>query len=654
MYCDKRITKMDGISLKSSNTSKNTFKCPIEGCQNISPFNTQSLLSRHFKSAHSSVKFGCYKCERKFTDQAILFVHLSLNHSVEIPDKKQILLFDGSKDEPIGFLEVEERLEFVDEANGLLTNSDLGIFQSDLAHHIQVIDSAQMDTSEDIASIDTPLNFSTNQITLQKIYTMSHDTLETAVHEEKMPKKEKVDLEDILITPSDSYTKEELKNEYSEEIKEEPQSQDNVDVTEDSGEDNEQKDIEYDEDFVVKSRRFKKKSDMITVQMPRNVFMSPELISSLDRCKTSDNGVMRMFSKVFKQFYTVDGKRLKLDELVLSRSSIRNNRIELRNVIADQEKEKFQLTMPLRLSFGWDGKMIQDMENTKHEMQSMVVNGAPGYTEGKILDVLELTDEDGNPTSTGLAQTEANIITIREWGMADKIVAFNFDTTASNTGIWSGSAIRLNQFLNRPILYLACRHHVFELLAKNTFHKVVGYDPSPEVSMFKRMKEVFPHINTSGPFQTFDDVDNKEELIELFTNILTKRNGDGELFVRKDYRELCKLALVMLGGELPGGEVIRFVAPGAIHKARFLAFCLCPLPSTQPLPSAIRSPLSHATCPVWPGVVLPSLCPRHLCCFGSCVSVFLFRNIFIFCRKLTLLNLGLKDWLHCMTERGPL
>ena len=100
--------------------------------------------------------------------------------------------------------------------------------------------------------------------------------------------------------------------------------------------------------------------------------MSPELISALDRSKTSDYSVMRMFSQVFKQFYTEDGQQLKLDDLNLSRSGIRSNRIEQRNIIANQEKEKFQLNMPPRLTYGWDGKMVQDMENSKHEMQSQV------------------------------------------------------------------------------------------------------------------------------------------------------------------------------------------------------------------------------------------------------------------------------------------
>ena len=106
--------------------------------------------------------------------------------------------------------------------------------------------------------------------------------------------------------------------------------------------------------------------------------MSTELISSLDRCKTSDYGVKRQFSSLFKTFQTEDGKPVSLSVFVLSRSTISKKR----NVIADAEKMTFKKNMPLYLSLGWDSRLIQDMmnEKQKHEMEAMVVSGAPTST----------------------------------------------------------------------------------------------------------------------------------------------------------------------------------------------------------------------------------------------------------------------------------
>ena len=74
--------------------------------------------------------------------------------------------------------------------------------------------------------------------------------------------------------------------------------------------------------------------------------------------------------------------------------------------------------------------------------------------------------------------------------------------------------------LGRVILYLACRHHIMELIAKNPFHAVVGYDPSPDILMFKR-------------FLTFDlGTEQRDKLIMTNTKILTKEDVDGQIFVR--------------------------------------------------------------------------------------------------------------------------
>ena len=220
--------------------------------------------------------------------------------------------------------------------------------------------------------------------------------------------------------------------------------------------------------------------------------------------------------------------------------------------------------------------MIEDILGNKNEVEAMVASGGSGkYKEGKLLDIVDLKDKDGRNTSTGEAQAKAVYDSIEEWSILPAIRGFVFDTTASNTGWQSGATVRLNFMLGRVILYLACRHHIMELLAKNPFHSLMGYDPSPDVQMFKRLKEIWNDIDTTGPIITFElETEQREELILTYTDILTKHGVDGELFVRGDYRDLCKMALMMIGGKLPGNEIYRWPPPGACHKARFLMFAL--------------------------------------------------------------------------------
>ena len=50
-----------------------------------------------------------------------------------------------------------------------------------------------------------------------------------------------------------------------------------------------------------------------------------------------------------------------------------------------------------------------------------------------------------------------------QMNIQDAIVGQIFDTTASNTGKQKGAASRIEVLLNRPILWLACRHNTGEL-----------------------------------------------------------------------------------------------------------------------------------------------------------------------------------------------
>ena len=56
----------------------------------------------------------------------------------------------------------------------------------------------------------------------------------------------------------------------------------------------------------------------------------------------------------------------------------------------------------------------------------------------------------------------------------------------------------------------------------------------------------------------FLEVDNKDELISFYSDMLLKEKKDGFIFYRDDYREAAKLALVLIGGQLPEGQMMAY------------------------------------------------------------------------------------------------
>ena len=83
----------------------NEQKCPLKCPLPARSYDSLGLV-RHLKSFHSGTKFGCYMCERSFTDLNILFFHLK-QHGV-LPDKSKIKLFKTSStkgvNDMLGFL----------------------------------------------------------------------------------------------------------------------------------------------------------------------------------------------------------------------------------------------------------------------------------------------------------------------------------------------------------------------------------------------------------------------------------------------------------------------------------------------------------------------------------------------------------------------
>src|SRR6218665_3376332 len=88
--------------------------------------------------------------------------------------------------------------------------------------------------------------------------------------------------------------------------------------------------------------------------------------------------------------------------------------------------------------------------------------------------------------------------------MKDRIQFKCFDTTASNTDSKAGACSLLQHKLEKPLISLACRHHIHELVVAHVFDLVMGYSSGPKIKLFERFSMAWLHIDRSN-FQSSSD-----------------------------------------------------------------------------------------------------------------------------------------------------
>ena len=166
------------------------------------------------------------------------------------------------------------------------------------------------------------------------------------------------------------------------------------------------------------------------------------------------------------------------DELVLSRQTVRRKRMEFRQSFAEDLKESFKADIPLTVH--WDGKMMSDI--TERDIVDRLPVVISGLGVDQLLCVSKIASETGQNMATSLCDA------IKDWGVTDNIASLCFDTTSSNTGLKKGACTLIEQKLGRPLLHLACRHHIMEILLECMFSKCFGPSSGPEIKLFQRFK----------------------------------------------------------------------------------------------------------------------------------------------------------------------
>lgn len=139
-----------------------------------------------------------------------------------------------------------------------------------------------------------------------------------------------------------------------------------------------------------------------------------------------------------------------------------------------------------------DGKQIKDCGETKQERFIISISGEPDYIEGKFLHASKILSHDETGIKMGRSEAMAAAEVCEDWKLMEVIWAMVFDTTATNTGIHNGACTILEEeFFKRKLLWLACRHHVPELVIKAVWQRLFGKSSSPSNQTFVQFRDKF-------------------------------------------------------------------------------------------------------------------------------------------------------------------
>ncbi|XP_062551636.1 uncharacterized protein LOC134216869 isoform X1 [Armigeres subalbatus] len=225
----------------------------------------------------------------------------------------------------------------------------------------------------------------------------------------------------------------------------------------------------------------------------KSKIMTPILAATLDRIGLSDRNAMYVISAV------LTSAGLNLDDFTVSRQTISRARAEYREEIAQNIQSNFDLNGPLVVH--WDEKLLQDLTGTdKVERLPVLVSSGANV---QLLGVPKL--------SSGTGERQANEVCklMNAWELSDRICAMGFDTTAANTGIEKSACTLIEKWIGRDLLWLACRHHIAEVLMTAAWEKLFP-SKGPSSSIFIKFKSAWLTMD-----QSFDENMVDENIIEI-------------------------------------------------------------------------------------------------------------------------------------------
>ena len=129
--------------------------------------------------------------------------------------------------------------------------------------------------------------------------------------------------------------------------------------------------------------------------------------------------------------------------------------------------------------------------------------------------------------------------------MAYRSCCLGTDTASTNTGKEKGACkiLERKDYQNKTLFHLACCHHIQELDLGTAFQVWFGPTKSPEVSLFKEFKHLWPEIDQTAYQPGFRTTIISQEVAE---DIKFCREQLHQFQPRYNYREVLEIIIYYL------------------------------------------------------------------------------------------------------------
>ena len=246
----------------------------------------------------------------------------------------------------------------------------------------------------------------------------------------------------------------------------------------------------------------------------------------------------------------------------LARPHAAMNLNNIKNKFSSDLRERF-------FSIQWDEKLLKQGDDYEPKEHIAILS-----SHGNDIKLLGTTRLD---SGTGLNQDNAIKNMLDEWDIQELCLGMCFDTTASNTGKFSGACILLEAILGYPLLRIACRNHVLETILSNVAKLVFGPSDGPKIDCFNALSQKWPALDLQK--ETFHVNVGKnilEEHVKAARSCLINILSDKTSYCpRDDHKELPQLSLCYIDKTI--FSKFTFRRPGSHHRARRMSSAICAL-----------------------------------------------------------------------------